>query len=183
MEKKTPRRHGNCAMNEEAEQSIRERVCWLLKGGGAHESFDSMVHAIPAEKRGVRAAGTPYTPWRLLEHMRMAQHDILEYVRDPEYTSPPHPAGFWPDEEAPPDDDAWRRSVEQFRTDNEALRMLVTSPDSELTGELAHTAAGHTILRAALLAGDHNAYHLGELAVVRRLIGAFPVDNEAPDNI
>ena len=151
---------------------LKERVCWLLECGGAHRDFRSIVDEIPPQLRGRRLAGTDYTPWRLLEHMRRAQNDLLEYTRDPTYESPPYEE-FWPDEDAPPSDNAWTDSVERFAADNEAFRQLAAAPDTDLFADPAHTGKGHTALRQALIAADHNAYHLGELYA---LCQALPKD-------
>jgi hypothetical protein len=161
---------------------FKERLCWLLEAGGAHDAFESMVADIPANKRGARSHGTPYTPWRVLEHMRLAQNDILEYARDPDYESPPYPEGFWPAEEGPGGDDAWQESVRRFKKDNRELRDLIKSAD-DVEEQIPHAQPGHTLLRQALLAADHNSYHLGQMEIVRRLIGEFPDYDEAPDNI
>ena len=108
----------------------------------------------------------------LLEHMRIAQRDILEFTRNPDYVSPPWPAGYWPKAEAPPDDSAWNKSIRQFRRDRKAMQSLVSDPKSDLFARLPW-GDGQTILREALLVADHNAYHLAQLVDVRRLLGAW----------
>jgi hypothetical protein len=161
-------------MNQD--QSLREHVLSLLRGGGAHLDFDAAIADLPAELRGARVAGVPHTPWRLLEHMRLAQWDILEFSRSPRHVSPPFPEGYWPDGDSPPDAAAWNRSVAAFRADLKAMQDLVKDPATDLFAPLAH-GEGQTILREALLVADHNAYHLGQLVVLRRALGAWPADS------
>jgi uncharacterized damage-inducible protein DinB len=151
---------------------LREHLLYLLKGGGAHLNFDKAIADLPAELRGAKPPGVPHTPWRLLEHLRIAQWDILEFTRNPRHVSPPWPEGYWPDGDAPPDDGAWDQSAAAFRADLRAMQDLVTDPATDLFTPLPH-GEGQTALREALLVADHNAYHLGQLVVVRRLLGAW----------
>jgi len=151
---------------------LRENVIELLGGGKAHLSFDAAVADLPPALRGARPSGVPHTPWRLLEHMRIAQWDILEFSRNPRHVSPRFPEGYWPQGDAPPDAAAWDRSVAAFRADLRAMEALVADPASDLFAPLPH-GQGQTLLREALLVDDHNAYHLGQLVVVRRLLGAW----------
>ena len=154
------------------DKALRDHVLYLLRGGGAHLNFDQTVKGLPAKLRGQKPEGAPYTPWQLLEHMRIAQWDILEFSRNPAHVSPGWPAGYWPATEAPPDGRAWDKSVKQFRTDLEAMAALVESPGADLFAKIPH-GEGQTILREALLVADHNAYHLGQLVLLRRLLGAW----------
>ncbi len=151
---------------------LREHLIYLLKGGGAHLDFDQAIAGLPAELRGTKPPGVPHTPWRLLEHLRIAQWDILEFTRNPRHVSPPWPEGYWPAADAPPDDEAWDRSVAAFRADLRAMQDLVADPATDLFTPLPH-GEGQTALREALLVADHNAYHLGQLVMVRRLLGAW----------
>jgi hypothetical protein len=155
------------------DSALRDHLLYLLRGGGAHLSFEEAVAGLPPELRGARPAGVPHTPWRLLEHMRLAQWDILEFSRNPQHVSPPFPAGYWPAGDAPPDPTAWDRSVAGFRADLQAMQDLVANPATDLFAPLPH-GQGQTILREALLVADHNSYHLGQLVVVRRALGAWP---------
>ena len=155
----------------ENDQQLREQVLYLLSGGGAHLDFKKAIEGLPAELRGAKPANIPHSPWRLLEHRRICQWDILEYSRDPEHVSPEFPDGYWPDADSPPSDDAWDKSVEAFRADLQAMLDLVSDPATDLMAQIPHGQAGHTILREALLIADHNAYHLGQLVVVRRALG------------
>jgi len=152
---------------------LRKHLIYLLRGGGAHVDFDSAIAGLPAKLRGVRPQGIPHTAWRLLEHMRLAQWDILEFSRDPHHVSPEWPAGYWPKGDAPPNATAWAKSVKAFRHDLKEMERLVSSPSTDLYARISH-GDGQTILREALLVADHNAYHLGELVVVRRLLNAWP---------
>jgi hypothetical protein len=151
---------------------LREHLLYLLKGGGAHLSFDKAIAGLPPGLRGAKPPGVPHTPWRLLEHLRIAQRDILEFTRNPKHVSPPWPEGYWPAGDAPPDGKAWDESVAAFRADLEAMQKLVADPATNLFTPLPH-GEGQTALREALLVADHNAYHLGQLVVVRRLLGAW----------
>ena len=155
-----------------ADKSLREHLLYLLRGGGAHLHFDAAVADLPPELRGARAAGVPHTPWRLLEHMRIAQWDILEFSRSPKHVSPPFPEGYWPEGDAPPDAAAWDRTVAAFRADLQAMQDLVADPATDLFARIPH-GEGQTVLREALLVADHNAYHLGQFVLLRRCLGAW----------
>jgi hypothetical protein len=155
------------------DKALREHVLYLLRGGGAHLHFDAAFADLPPELRGARPAGIPHTPWRLLEHLRIAQWDILEFSRNPKHVSPKFPDGYWPEGDAPPDGGAWDRSVAAFRADLQAMQDLVADPTTDLFARIPH-GEGQTVLREALLVADHNAYHLGQLVCVRRALGAWP---------
>lgn len=152
--------------------SLRDHLIYLLNGGGAHAGFDAAVKGLPAELRGQAPKGLPYSPWQLLEHLRLAQWDIVEFSRSGDHVSPEWPGGYWPATPAPESEAAWRRSVAGFRQDLQAMQALVTDPATDLYARIPW-GDGQTILREALLVADHNAYHLGELIVVRRLLGAW----------
>jgi uncharacterized damage-inducible protein DinB len=162
-------------MTNDQTASLREHLLYLLRGGGAHVGFDKAVADLPAELRGVKPPNMPHTPWRLLEHMRIAQWDILEFTRNPGHVSPTFDEGYWPEGDAPPDAGAWDRSVAAFRADLRAMQDLVADTNTDLFQPMPH-GQGQTPLREALLVADHNAYHLGQLVVVRRLLGAWPED-------
>ena len=150
--------------------TLREYLIKLLSGKWAHLEFQAAVAEFPARIRGTKAKGLPYTAWQLLEHMRIAQWDILEFSRNPGHVSPEWPAGYWPTTETPPDDSAWDKSVKTFIADLEAMKELVKHPDTDLFAKIAH-GSGQTILREAMLLADHNAYHLGQLVLVRKTLG------------
>jgi hypothetical protein len=160
-------------MPTDPQRSLRDHVLYLLRVGGAHLSFDQAVEGVPPHLRGAKASPAPHTPWRLLEHLRIAQWDILQFTTDPGHESPDWPAGYWPDGDAPPDDEAWDRSVAAYRADDRAMQALVADPATDLLAPIPH-GDGQTVLREALLAADHAAYHLGQLVVVRRLLGCWP---------
>lgn len=160
-------------MNPDPHKSLREHLLYLLNGGGAHLQFDKAVTNLPPELRGRTVQSVPYSPWGLLEHMRIAQWDILEFSRNPKHVSPTWPDGYWPQGYTPPDDRAWDNSVKAFCSDLAAMCVLVSDPATDLFAPIPH-GDGQTILREALLVADHNAYHLGQLVVVRRLLGCWP---------
>jgi len=151
---------------------MREHLLYLLKGGGAHVNFEAALKGLPVNLRGKRPRGAAHSPWEILEHMRIAQWDILEFSRDAKHVSPKWPEGYWPKTAAPPSSKAWAASVRVFHQDLEAMRALVADESVDLLARIPH-GEGQTILREALLVADHNAYHLGELVTVRRLLGAW----------
>jgi DinB superfamily len=155
-----------------SDQALREHLDYLLAGGGAHLHFDKAITNLAPELRAVRAPNIPHTAWRLLEHLRLAQWDILEFSRNPKHVSPDWPTGYWPEADAPPDAKAWDRSVAAFQADLTAMRALVNDPKTDLFAKIPH-GDGQTIMREALLLADHNAYHLGQLVFLRRAIGAW----------
>ena len=152
---------------------LREHLLYLLRGGGAHLGFEKGVVDLPAELRSARVPGSDLTAWRLLEHLRLAQWDILEFSRNPRHRSPKFPDGYWPQGDTPGSPEAWRESVERFRTDLKAIEALVKNPATDLFAAIPG-GDGQTVLREALLVADHNAYHLGQLVMLRRLFGAWP---------
>ena len=160
-------------MQTDQAAALREHLLYLLRGGGAHLDFEKAIAGLPAELRGAKVPGLPHTPWRLLEHMRIAQWDILEFSRNPKHVSPPWPDGYWPKADAPPDAAAWDRSVAAFRADLRAMQDLVADPATDLFAPIPH-GEGQTVLREALLVADHNAYHLGQLVMLRRALGVWP---------
>ncbi len=149
--------------------SLRAHVVRLLDWHDAHATFDDAVAGLPPELRGRRPAGLPYSPWQILEHLRLAQRDILEFCVEPHYGERNWPDDYWPRSPAP-EGDAWERSIASFREDVAALKKLAAEAD--LFAPVPN-GTGQTYLRELLLAADHNAYHVGELVVVRRLLGAW----------
>ncbi len=150
------------------EQVLRRHLASLLSKEQAHTGFSRAVADFPVRLRGVKIAGSPHTPWQLLEHLRIAQWDILEFSRTPRHVSPPFPKGYWPPTEEPPDPSAWDRSVRAFHADLDAMIALVKDPRTDLFARIPH-GEGQTVLREAMLVADHNAYHLGQLVLLRRL--------------
>jgi hypothetical protein len=157
-------------MNDDA---IREHLSRSLDWSDAHATFDHAVEGIPPELRGRQPEGLPYSAWQLLEHLRLAQWDILEFCRNPEYRELKWPDDYWPVTPAPPTESAWEESVARYREDREAVKALASDPDLDLLSEIPH-GSGQTYLREILLVADHNAYHVGELVAVRRLLGLWP---------
>jgi hypothetical protein len=154
-------------------QSLRKHLLFLLKEEGAHAGFDSAVKNLPTNLRGKKPKGVEHSAWQLVEHLRIAQSDILEFTRDAKHESPKWPEGYWPKSPEPPDDKAWDKSIRAFRTDLKALEEIVSDLKTDLFAPLPH-AQDKTVLREILLVADHNAYHIGALISLRRLLGAWP---------
>jgi DinB superfamily len=154
------------------EKQLRVHLVDLLSGRNAHIDWKAAFSGIPIKLRGVRPARTPYSAWELLEHMRIAQWDILEFSRDPKHVSPDWPAGCWPKHPSPPNAKAWEKSLKLFARDLAAMKKLVLNSRTDLFARIPH-GTGQTVLREALLVADHNAYHLGQVIMVRRLLGAW----------
>lgn len=155
------------------DQALREHLVALLKGGGAHVHFMDALDGFPEAKRGSFVEGLPHTGWQLVEHVRIAQWDILEFSRNPKHVSPGFPEGYWPKTPGPMDGAAWETSVEGFQHDLQEMIKLVNNPKTDLCAAIPH-GDGQTILREALLLADHNAYHLGQLVDLRRALGTWP---------
>lgn len=159
-------------MNErenKTDRLLRDHLLSLLRGGNAHISFDDFVADFPAETCGRKIEGAPYTSWQVLDHMRIAQWDILEFCRDAKHVSPKWPEGYWPKPDELGNAQLWKVTVEKFRHDLKQMEELVANPSTDLFAKIPH-GSGQTILREALLVADHNAYHLGVLVVLTRVI-------------
>ena len=150
---------------------LRKQLVDLLRMEGAHLEFDSAVAGFPAELRGTKPHGAPHTAWQLLEHLRIAQEDILDFSRNPQYREKQFPDDYWPATDAPPDAAAWDKSIELFQRDLEEMKKLVADPKQDLTARIPH-GEGQTLLREALLVADHNSYHLGQLVFLRKMLEA-----------
>lgn len=159
-------------MPKDPNHSLRQHLLELLAGGHAHAKFDDIIKDLPPDLRGKKPQNFPHSAWMLLEHLRLAQWDILEFSRDSKHVSPQWPGGYWPKDETPPTLTAWNQSVQQFRRDLKSMQDLVADPKSDLFAKIPW-GEGQTILREALLVADHNAYHLGQIVDVRRLLGAW----------
>ena len=164
----TPRK---TAPKKDTGGALRQHLAKLLDWRDAHLDFDAVLRDWPAALRGARPPGAPHTPWQLLEHMRICQWDILEFSRNPAYQELKF-SDYWPPAPAPPSDADWGKSLRAFRRDLEAMKRLVADPRTDLFARIPW-GSGQTVLREALLAADHNAYHLGQLLLVRRLQGAW----------
>lgn len=176
MPRKRTRSPQRTRAKSSTDRAMREQVVDLLRKGNAHIGFDAIVEDWPPVLRGAKPAGQPFTAWRLLEHIRIAQWDIVEFTKSAEHDSPDWPAGYWPNEDSPPDDAAWDKSVAQVRRDRRAMERIVADPKTDLFARIPH-GTGQTVLREALVLADHNAYHFGQLLLLRRLVGAY--GNEA----
>jgi uncharacterized damage-inducible protein DinB len=154
------------------EAVLRELLRRLLAWEDAHVGFDAAVGGIPPQLRGRQPAGVPYSPWQLVEHLRIAQHDILDFCRNPRYEELKWPDDYWPTSAAPHTDDAWDESLRLFRSDRDALQQLAADRSIDLAARIPH-GGGQTYLRELVLAADHAAYHVGQLVLVRRLLGAW----------
>jgi hypothetical protein len=150
-------------------KSLRTHLLELLKGGNAHITPEKVLPDFPESLRGEKVAKLPYTAWQLLEHMRIAQWDILEFSRNGEHESPPWPKGYWPKTSTPPDRHAWKKSMDQFFADLKSMEQLVADPSTELFAKIPR-GDGQTILREALVLADHNSYHLGQIEAVRKAL-------------
>jgi hypothetical protein len=159
-------------MPEDAHASLRQHLIELLTGGHAHATFEDAIKGLPPKLRGTKPANFPHSAWMILEHLRLAQLDILEFSRNGKHQSPKWPEGYWPKTEAPPNEEAWKDSVGQFESDLNAVKNLVKNPRTDLFAKIPW-GDGQTILREALLVADHNAYHVAQLVDVRRLLGAW----------
>ncbi|HLJ25535.1 MAG TPA: DinB family protein [Candidatus Angelobacter sp.] len=149
--------------------SVRQHIVNLLTKAEAHLDARNELKDFPRKLRGSRPEGAPHTPWQLLEHMRLAQWDILRFSVDASHVSPKWPEGYWPENDSPPSDKAWEKSVRQFLSDQAAMVKLVRDPKRDLLAPIPH-GIGQTLLREALLVADHNAYHLGQIVMVRRIL-------------
>lgn len=154
------------------DEALRQHLVELLAGGNAHAAFDAAVKNLPAALRGKRPKGAEHSPWEILEHLRIAQWDILDFSRNSNYQHIPWPEGYWPKTATPSDAKSWDRSVRAFRKDLDAMCKLVENVSTDLFAKIPH-GDGQTVLREALLVADHNAYHIGEMVLVRRLLGAW----------
>jgi hypothetical protein len=165
-----PKKRSAASIDRDA--SLRQHLLSLLTGSNAHADFEAAIKGLPAEVRGKRPKGAEHSPWELVEHLRIAQWDIVEFSRDAAHQSPQWPRGYWPTSPAPPDEKAWDKSVRGFRKDLKAFCGLIADESTDLYARIPH-GDGQTVLREALLIADHNAYHTGQLILVRRLLGQW----------
>ena len=161
--------HNNHVMSDEA---FREQLARLLDWEDAHVGFDKAVDGIPVAKRGVLAPGFEYSPWQLLEHIRLAQDDILDFCINPNYEhSLKWPDDYWP-APIPPSETAWKESIESFGRSRESLKALARAV-GDLTANVPTGKGDQTYLRALLLVADHTAYHVGQIVAARRALGIW----------
>ncbi|MBS1857210.1 MAG: DinB family protein [Acidobacteria bacterium] len=152
---------------QQPDATLRKHLDNLLQMKGAHLTMEEAVADFPAHLRGTKPQGAPHTAWQLLEHMRIAQEDILDFSRNPDYREKTFPDDYWPATDAPPGEAAWDASVRQFQSDLEEMRAIIAKND--LLAPIPH-GQGQTLLREALLVADHNAYHLGQLMFLRKML-------------
>jgi hypothetical protein len=156
-----------------ADATLRAQLIRLLEADDAHMRFEEAVADFPDDAINSRPPNVSYTPWHVVEHLRLTQWDILEYIRNPAWVSPDWPIGYWPDPSATATPEQFGDSVARFLADRTALRDLVADPAWDLTASIPHTP-GHTLLREVLIVADHNAYHVGEFAILRQVMGTWP---------
>jgi hypothetical protein len=155
------------AATSDRETVLREHIRFLLRGGGAHIDPQSALDDFPPNLINAKIGNLPYTPWQVLEHMRIAQGDILEFSRDASHVSPEFPEGYWPPAGLQADQEAWNSTLEGFLKDLKEMEELVTSRSTDLLLPIPH-GTGQTMMREALLVADHNAYHLGSLMTMKK---------------
>jgi DinB superfamily len=160
-------------MTKTGDAVLREQLAALLKGGQAHATFSDAVAHFPANRIGDRPSGTPYSAWQLLEHIRIALHDILEFATNSNYVELAWPDGYWPKNATPEKDESWDATVKAIHADMKSFEVLVHSQDSNLYAPIPWGKNGETLLREVLLAADHTSYHVGELILLRRFLGIW----------
>jgi len=151
---------------------MREQLVELLQGKGAHLSFEDAIAGLPAKMRGVKPPGMPHTIWRLVEHMRIAQWDILEFSKDGRHKSPKWPDGYWPDGDAPQNAKQWNDTIKQFKADLKEMIRMVKDNKVDLLAPIPG-GQGQTVFREAMLVADHNSYHIGQIVMLRRVLGVW----------
>ncbi len=164
--------------SKEPTTSLRSHLAKLLKMEGAHVAFEEALADFPASLRGVKPHGAPHTAWQLLEHMRIAQEDILDFSRNANYKEKKFPDDYWPAAEAPPSAEAWDQSIQKFQSDLKEMKALTADTKRDLLASIPH-GKGQTLLREVLVVADHNAYHLGQLMFLRKMLEAENVSRTA----
>jgi len=165
-----PNKKSSMVRPNSGDHALRDHVLSLLKGGGAHATFEDTLNGWPLQFTGIKVAKFPHTAWMLLEHLRIAQWDILEFSRNSKHVSPKWPEGYWPESAAPPNEAAWKASMESCKKDLQAMQRIVGDQKLDLFAKIPW-GGGQTILREALILADHNAYHLGQLMMLRKSLG------------
>jgi hypothetical protein len=157
--------------------AVRGQLIELLDGVGAHMTYEEAVAEFPDDAINRRPPGVSYTPWHIIEHLRLTQYDILEYVRNPSWVSPPWPIGYWPAEDAVATLEDFEATIAAFLADRAALRAMVTDGTTDLLAVIPGTP-GHTLLREVRIDADHNAYHVGEFAILRQVMRTWPPEHQ-----
>jgi hypothetical protein len=158
----------------DTDKTLRDHLLALLRGRQAAMNFDDVVADFPPDKMNVFAPNVSYTPWHVVEHLRITQWDILDYMRNPNYREIEWPKDYWPPKNATADVEAWQQTIQSFRRDMDQIKSIVTDPKTDFYTPIPHGYGGHTILREVLLVADHNAYHVGELGLLRQILDAWP---------
>jgi hypothetical protein len=156
-------------MSSDQTKALREQLVQAMRGDQSHITFQTAIGDFPIELAGVKPESAPHTAWQLLEHMRIAQQDILEFSRNPKHQSPDWPEGYWPSTSAPPDKTAWEASINAFRKEAQAMEDLIFDPKQDLFQPI-EGGSGQTLLREALVLAAHNSYHLGQLVFLKKLL-------------
>ena len=159
----------NTPEDPHADKELREEMLQLLEGGSAHATFESAIKGFPERIRGQKLDGVAHTPWQILEHLRLAQWDILEFCRNPSHESPPWPEGYWPKDAAPPTGSAWDESVKQFLEDRASLAGWIQDPKADLLASVPEED-GPSLLHEIVITAQHNSYHIGQLLMLRRAL-------------
>lgn len=155
------------------DESIRKHLKSLLTWRSAHVEFDRVIRNVPPDLRGACPSGMPYSLWQLLEHIRLAQWDILDFCRNANYTTPPWPDAFWPSDASPDSREGWQESIDSYKRDRQSLIDIVLDGSIDLLSEIPH-GEGQTYFREIVLVADHTAYHVGQMVAVRRILGIWP---------
>jgi DinB superfamily len=155
-----------------SDELVREQLLYLLQGGNAHMPFEEAVADYPMQSINIRFPNGTYTPWHLLEHLRLTQWDILDFMRNPHYQEGEWPQDYWPAQDQQATEADWRRTIDTFQADMQALQAIVMDPQTDLSATIPH-GTGQTILREILVVADHNAYHIGEFAIMRQVMGTW----------
>lgn len=154
------------------EQVLKEQLIALLTGQNAHANFDRAVENFPIGLINNRIPNYDHTPWQMIEHLRLTQWDILEFIRNPKHVSPPWPEGYWP-KKSQANEVLWKNSIKQFRNDLNDIIGIIKNKDTDFFAPISH-AKQYTIFREIVLAADHNAYHIGQLIMMRKILGKWP---------
>jgi hypothetical protein len=160
-------------MTKTDDAALREQLVAFLKGGQAHATFSDAAAHFPPDRTGERPAGTPYSAWQLVEHIRITLHDLLEFVTNSDYVELEWPSGYWPPDATPKQEESWDATVKAIHADLSSFEALIQSPDSNLYATIPWGKNGETLLREVLLAADHTSYHVGELVLLRRVLGIW----------
>jgi uncharacterized damage-inducible protein DinB len=159
-------------VNKSNEKVLRDYLSEILDWQSAHINLEKAVEDFPSELRGKKSKGAPHSAWQLLEHIRLAQYDILDFIKNPDYKELNWPDDYWPEDDSTPDDSSWEKSIESFEADLAELKAMAEDSSVDLFKPIPH-GDGQNILRELLLVADHNAYHIGQIVQLRKMLGAW----------